>query len=138
MIPGFEGIYLFLPVGPLSIGAVEPDLVYPAIVGEQLGEPVHEQLIITCRITIGSRMTVPWGEINAETDPIRVTRISHLFYNVAMTVLIGRIFYAMLGIPAGPKTKTDVMLGREDNLADTRFFGRSYPLTGVQLYRIEN
>ena len=64
----FPVVVLDLAVLSFTVGAVEPDGEDRAVVGEQLGELVDEEVVVGDALPVGGLGAIPRGQVDAEFE----------------------------------------------------------------------
>ena len=63
-VVGGEVILLLLAVGPFAAGAIKPDFIDGAVVGEKFAKLAEEILVVFGRIAVGGLVAIPRGKMN--------------------------------------------------------------------------
>ena len=107
-------VFLFLAVGPLTAGAVKPDLVDWPIMGEQLAKLVAEVFVVFGRIAVGGLVAVPGRKIETDANLLLTQCIHHLANDVALAAPPGRVLHTVFCELRRPKAETIVVLGSQN------------------------
>ena len=82
-------------------------------------------------------VAVPRREVYSELDALTAARLRDFTYDVALSVLVGRVLHRMLGIGAGPKAETVVVLGREDKPLEPCILDDLHQSVGIEVRGVE-
>ena len=130
-------IHLLLSVGTLAACPVKPHLMHLTVVGQQFGQLVYKKVVITRRVAITLRITVPRRKIHPEFHPVFVTSIPQLPHDIALAVFPRRRRYRVSRRPSRPQAKTVMMLCRKNHHLKAALLQRLHPLLRIELRRIE-
>ena len=131
-IESFPVIYLLPSVRSLPIRSVKPNFVYLPIIGKQLCQLTDKEVVISGRISITFRVTIPRRKINAKLHIIFIASLTQFPYYIALSFFPRRRSYGMFGGSRRPKTKSIMMFCRQQHHLETSFFKSTNPLFRIQ------
>ena len=137
--PGARPVVHLLPaVRAFGIGAVEPDFVNLAVLGEQFGELRDVEVVVARRVAVGGLVSVPRREIQSGADAIGPAGVDELPHQVARTSAPWAGGHRVRGGACWPEAEAVVMLGGEDHGLHTGGSGGAGPLPGIEGGGIED
>ena len=119
-----------------AIGPVEPHFEHVAVTGQQLPELVAVIFDIFGFAVIRT-IPVPRRQVEPHLHPFGPAGVGELPDDIALSVLVRRVFHRMPGISRRPQAETVVVLGREDRSFETGSLERPDPLAAVERRGIE-
>ena len=132
--PGFTGTPV---VAVTTVGSIEPELEQRAIFGSQLLQLLVIILHIL-RCAIGSLVTVPGREVEAQFQSILPASLTEFSHDIAFTILIRCVPDTVLREFRRPEAETIVMLGSEDYACHASLLERTDPLFRVAQGRVKD
>ncbi len=107
-------VHLPAPIGPLTVGPVEPHFGDGAVAREQLRQLVAVEVVVARRVAVHRRVAVPRREIQPGAETLAPAGVGELAHDIARAAPPRAPRARVLGDAAGPQTEAVVMLGGED------------------------
>ena len=114
-----------------AVGSIEPNLEDVAVAREQLTQLVVEVVHIKRR-AVESLVPVPGREVYAKLQSVFLACRGQFAHHVALSVLVRRVAYAVVGVVGGPQAEAVVMLGRDDDTFQSRLDKGLRPLLAIE------